>query len=378
MAEEYDEQGSNQSADDMTEQIEDIMTRFYSQQSSAAELEPEVAAIFESVEDDRPQEEIEQDVLQLFGFFPFALTQRYVVRVLTIESTHGQSTIAQNLRDLIPDMKFQNIDEKRQALLLVHESLRAKEDPDHYWHREANLVLMKLLMTFGPDCQPTKLQIDQEELAARVVLSHFRLQMRNGQRPETWVFDEVCNLHPVRSLQSSRNEKHRFLHELLHDIFAQGQCKRYMGFYAKNKELVEKEWELSNEELTRQVRMLTLCALCVRSTEALSRGEPATVSYSQIAEALCIDTQGVERFVIEARSLGLLNAKIDAMGGSIVVKSAHHALLGLDALRALRAKLNLWRSGADKLLIILDDVRMQQVKEDREQERMEMMELDRR
>jgi len=377
MAEEHDEQ-DHHSADDLTEQIEDIMSRFYSQQTLAPELEPEVAKIFEAVQDDREKEEINRDILQLFGFFPFKLTQRHVVKVLTIETELGQSTVAQNLRDLVPDMPFEDIDEKRQALLLVHESLRAKEDPDHYWHREANTVLMKMLLTFGPDSQPTKLEVDLEELAARVVLSHFRLQMRNGQRPETWLFDEVCNLHPVRSLQSSRNEKHRLLHELLHDVFAQGQCKKYMGFYAKNKELVEKEWELSNEELTRQVRMLTLCALCVRSTEAISRGEPAAVSYSQIAEALCIDTQGVERFVIEARSLGLLNAKIDAMGGSIVVKSAHHALLGLDALRALRAKLNAWRAGADKLLIILDDVRMQQVKEDREQERMEMMELDRR
>lgn len=381
-------------ADLMTQRMEDLVQEYLD--CPLAQKEPEQERLAKKWQEqvaekvDQLFEELqgEEDRLALFGFFPQNLTKRRIVEVLGIERKLDRNAIARNMRSVVPQMgsnnteakkcgDFIDMDEKRQALLHIHESLRAIQDPDNYWQQEAQDVLIALLSTFGPDSQETKIKLDLEELAARCVLSHFRLSMRMGQRPESWVFDRVCTLEPVVALRGSRNSDHTLLHELLRDIFAEGQCQKYMTFYVKNKELVEQKWGLSNTELLQKVRTLTLCTLCVRSTEALRKGDTAIVTYQKIANQLCINSEDVERYVIEARSLGLLNAKIDACEQAIVVKSAHHAFFARDDWRRLREKLNLWREATDKLMIILDEVRMQQVKEDKEQERMEAREIDR-
>lgn len=370
-------------ADIMTQRIEDLVTSYleFPQLQNQESLATKVDELFEEMESD-------EDKISLFGFFPQALTKRHIVEVLSLERKLGRNTIARNLRGVVAEMRadnteskrcgdFVDIDEKRQALLHIHESLRAIQDPDNYWQQEAQDVLIQLLSTFVPDQPKPKGDMDLEELAARCVLNHFRLSMQMGQRPETWVFDRVCALEPVQALKCSRNNDNVLLHELLREIFAEGQCQQYMTFYVKNKELIEQKWGLSNTELLQKIRTLTLCTLCVRSTEALRKGDSAIVTYQKIANSLCIDSGDVERYVIEARSLGLLNAKIDACEHAIVVKSAHHAFFARDDWRRLREKLNLWREATDKLMIILDEVRMQQVKEDKEQERMEAREIDR-
>ena len=179
--------------------------------------------------------------------------------------------------------------------------------------------------------------------------------------PIQWQFDQICGLRPVRNLLKSKTREHRLLYELLY-VFAGGKCSEYMSFYAQNKEQIETKWCLKNDELTRKVRTLALCTLCSEASE---------VRYTDIANKLCITLDQVEMFVIDAMSLDLLNAKIDSMAQCITVKSVHNPLLEHTHWNSLSERLLSWYTAVSTLITTLDEVRVQQVKEDRESDRLE-------
>ena len=166
----------------------------------------------------------------------------------------------------------------------------------------------------------------------------------------------------MRGLVSSKTPEYRLLHELLYKVFSEGSCSEYMSFYAQNKALIENTWSLKNAELTGKVRTLALCTLC---------SETNSVLYGDIANKLCITQDEVEMYVIEAMSLGLLNAKIDSMEKSITVKSVHHPLLEHTHWAALNERLLSWYTAVSTLVTTLDEVRVQQVKEERDADRLE-------
>ena len=249
-----------------------------------------------------------------------------------------------------------SINDTRRALHLIYECLRAGDA------EEGMQPLVALLKTYDSDESATP-GIDTEKLASAAVLNHFTYGMKLGQNPASWQFDSICGLKAVRNLQTSREEEFRLLYTLLYNIFAAGKCSEYMSFYAQNKQLIEKKWGLENDTLTSKVRTLSLCTLCSEAGQS--------VSYTAISKSLCITADEVEMYVIEAMSLGLLNAKIDSMSQQISVKSVHHPLLETAHWGVLRDKLLSWYTAVGTLITTFDEVRVQQVKEDREQDRIE-------
>eukprot|EP01065_Artemidia_motanka_P032395 TRINITY_DN39410_c0_g1_i1.p1 TRINITY_DN39410_c0_g1~~TRINITY_DN39410_c0_g1_i1.p1 ORF type:complete len:366 (+),score=118.94 TRINITY_DN39410_c0_g1_i1:70-1167(+) len=353
---------------EVSDMIEDLMNEFIQKGAMTDGATQRVDALFERMQ-------TEQDRIELYRFLPQALTHRHLLSILQLERKLGQHSVAQALRDQALDIDV-SPDDRRKILFYVHDTLHNREDDiDGHWKREATRALLRLLATYEKGEAGEICGASTHALAARAVLSHCRYNMRHGQKPETWVFDTICSLEPVKGLERSDKQEHRLLHELLFNILIAGDCRKFKQFKTAHSAQLE-AWELCESTLMGQVRMLALCNACQKSMMGV-RGDPASVSYTQIGHELDVELCDVERYVIEARSLGLLNAKIDAMGSSIAVKSAHHALMTRGSLRALRDQLNAWRDGADKLLTILDEVRQQQVKEDREQERMEAMDIDR-
>eukprot|EP01064_Diplonema_japonicum_P018251 TRINITY_DN26933_c0_g1_i1.p1 TRINITY_DN26933_c0_g1~~TRINITY_DN26933_c0_g1_i1.p1 ORF type:complete len:344 (+),score=94.15 TRINITY_DN26933_c0_g1_i1:94-1125(+) len=294
--------------------------------------------------------------INLFKHLPTDLTIDYIVKVLEIEKAQLPSAgLSKQLRPTIMKIDFSEEDEKKRAVLLVHDCLQAKDNG-----AEAQAVLLEFLSLFEEGA--TGKEFALEELAAKAVLGHFKHAMLMGQQPTSWEFDTICNLHPVRSLRASKNKQFCLLYSLLRDIFAAGKCSEYMSFYAENKSLIEETWGLDSAILMNRVRILALCTLCT---------ENATVSYNSIAQGLCVEPKEVERYLIDAMSLNLLSGKIDSMAGVVHVKAAHYPLLETSHWSTLRHNLLAWYTQVSKLVATLDDVRIQQVKEDRESERIE-------
>eukprot|EP01063_Lacrimia_lanifica_P024083 TRINITY_DN32052_c0_g1_i1.p1 TRINITY_DN32052_c0_g1~~TRINITY_DN32052_c0_g1_i1.p1 ORF type:complete len:350 (+),score=189.88 TRINITY_DN32052_c0_g1_i1:109-1158(+) len=336
----------------MQQKLDSIMDRHVNEHGEAREqLHKDVDALFEELPD--------ADKVALFKYLPAALTTKHITSVLAIEqSSLPEAGVSKVLKHSLADMEFATVDDKKKALLLLYECLA---NEDSHSSQAALISFLQLFTSENPN-MPASSKHDIEQLAATAILNHLKYGMKLGQEPASWQFDTICGLRPVRDLQTSRKREYVLLYNLLNSVFASGKCSEYMSFYAQNKELIESTWGLKNETLTSKVRTLALCTLC---------SESPTVSYSSIAAGLCIGTEEVEKYVIDAMSLDLLNAKIDSMAESILVKSVHHPLLETTHWNNLSDKLLSWYDAVSTLVSTLDGVRVQQVKEDRETERIE-------
>eukprot|EP01061_Rhynchopus_euleeides_P025361 TRINITY_DN4098_c0_g1_i1.p2 TRINITY_DN4098_c0_g1~~TRINITY_DN4098_c0_g1_i1.p2 ORF type:complete len:393 (+),score=182.82 TRINITY_DN4098_c0_g1_i1:143-1180(+) len=316
------------------------------------QLHADVDQIFSELTDD-------VEKVNLFKYLPASLTTNHIVEALSIELKEAGSEdlgVSKMLKSTLANTDFEDVTEKKKALLLLHECLRKTDE------KQAQASLLDLLQLCTSDDASPLPGYDLEVLAARAVLNHFKYAMKMGQEPESWQFDTICGLRPVQKLLTSKTKEHRLLHDLLFNVFALGKCSEYMSFYAQNKELIETKWKLKNDELTSKVRTLALCTLC---------SESSTVRYSNIANKLCITPEEVEMFVIDAMSLGLLNAKIDSMAQTVTVKAVHHPHLEHGHWVSLSERLLAWYSAVSTLITTLDEVRVQQVKEDRDADRLE-------
>eukprot|EP01060_Flectonema_neradi_P003462 TRINITY_DN1222_c6_g1_i1.p1 TRINITY_DN1222_c6_g1~~TRINITY_DN1222_c6_g1_i1.p1 ORF type:complete len:348 (+),score=68.38 TRINITY_DN1222_c6_g1_i1:65-1108(+) len=318
----------------------------HNEKEKIEELKGRAGALFDSLEG--------QDKINLYKYLPNQLIRHKSIECLQIEKESQTNSIAKMLSKEEVDMG--NINDTRKALHLIYECLKAGDT------EEGMQPLVSLLKTYDSNETATP-GIDTESLASIAVLNHFKYGMKLGQNPTSWQFDTICGLRAVRNLQTSRDNECRLLYTLLYSIFAAGKCSEYMSFYAQNKALIEGKWNLENDTLTSKVRTLSLCTLCSEAGQS--------VSYTAISQALCIATEEVEMYVIEAMSLGLLNAKIDSMSQQILVKSVHHPLLETTHWSVLRDKLLSWYTAVGTQITTFDEVRVQQVKEDREQDRIE-------
>ncbi|KAJ9461650.1 Eukaryotic translation initiation factor 3 subunit M [Diplonema papillatum] len=335
----------------LSERLNEIVEINYNDPSEAtfAKLQQEVAGLFASMKEP-------EDAVALYKLLPSELTMPHLVSVLELEKQKVKDAQVSTLvRQSLSTMELEP-EEKKKVLLLIHECLLQNGSDD----REGHSALLDFLSLFTGS-ETSWNGVDLDALAARAVLNHFKHAMQPND-PESWQFDTICGLRPVRNLQTSRVKEHRLLQELLYQVFAAGKCSEYMSFYAQNKELMEAQWKLENETLTAKVRTLALCTAC---------SETQLVAYSIVAQALCVGQEEVEMYVIEAMSLGLLNAKIDSMAKTIIVKSVHHPLLEAIHWNSLSEKLLAWYQAVSTLVTTFDDVRVQQVKEDKEHDRIE-------
>ncbi|KAJ3112266.1 hypothetical protein HDU96_004746 [Phlyctochytrium bullatum] len=194
--------------------------------------------------------------------------------------------------------------EKRKLFLLISDIL--KESPLLYVYvpsritfsrkRESFEFLLKALATYNGADQKALKAVQQ--LAAEAVKSAIRI-------PSVLNFEEVYRLDAVRALGNSP------LLDLL-KIFTEGSLKDYRAFTKKNASLVAKEG-LNEEDNVRKMRVLSLASLASRHVD----GE---IPYSVIAGALEITDDSVEIWVIDGIRAGLLDAKMNQLTKTVVVR----------------------------------------------------------
>lgn len=129
------------------------------------------------------------------------------------------------------------------------------------------------------------------------------------------------------------------MHTLL-KIFQEGKLEDFHAFLASHPQDLQ-TWNLSEEECTRHMRLLSLCSLATEHEE---------VPYAAIATTLRVDPSEVEVWVIAAVSSGLLSAKMDQLQGVVMVERCAVRRFGMEQWRAIQSRLDSWKRNVGGML----------------------------
>jgi len=147
----------------------------------------------------------------------------------------------------------------------------------------------------------------------------------------------ILSLPPVASLEMDPATKN--MHTLL-KIFQEGKLEDFHAFLASHPQDLQ-TWNLSEEECTRHMRLLSLCSLATEHEE---------VPYAAIATTLRVDPSEVEVWVIAAVSSGLLSAKMDQLQGVVMVERCAVRRFGMEQWRAIQSRLDSWKRNVGGML----------------------------
>ena len=128
-------------------------------------------------------------------------------------------------------------------------------------------------------------------------------------------------------------------------IFTEGTFEDYQNFLANASKnaFFAKRSDLSEEQCTRNMRLLSLCTLA-------SESKSPEISYVQIAEALNVISTEVEDWVIAAKGSGLIDAKMDQIRQIMTVDRCVVRRFGIEQWMSLQQKLNLWKTNVRAVL----------------------------
>jgi len=90
------------------------------------------------------------------------------------------------------------------------------------------------------------------------------------------------------------------------------------------------EHDISAEDLSNKMRLLTLCSLGT---------ETQNPSYSQVSKALDVPEDDVELWVVEAMAAGLLEANMDQFQKQVTITRCAHRRFGPEQWQGIKAKL---------------------------------------
>lgn len=219
--------------------------------------------------------------------------------------------------------------ESRRALLLTVADVLDQSDDK----LKVLAVLDKYLATFEQDGQVAK---DQAQRAAKIVLLN----------PVASFLARVDLANSAVVQKSLQGEK---LFELL-DIVSTKTLKEFMSFQ-KNAGGVFTENGLQEAELADTMRLFTLCTLPTGFK---------VISYADVAKALDVDEEDVEKWVVRAITAGLVNAKIDQLARTVTISRSLQRRFAAEQWKEIDAKLQLYKKNVGGLLDIIRNARRAQ------------------
>jgi len=125
-------------------------------------------------------------------------------------------------------------------------------------------------------------------------------------------------------------------------VFQEGNLQDYNSYLKSNGgENTLTQWDLKPEDCTKNMRVLTLCSLASELEE---------IPYTIVAKELDVPPADVEKWVITAVSSGLLSAKMDQMGQTVMVERCVVRRCDMEQWRALQSRLNVWKNNVGEVL----------------------------
>jgi len=154
--------------------------------------------------------------------------------------------------------------------------------------------------------------------------------------PMVMQVDDILALDAVQAL---RKGKQKELVGLL-DIFLSGTFDDLRKFQDKNKKMFQ-EHDLSYEDVTSKVRLLTLATLAQGKSE---------VPLADVAKALQEEPDQVEKWVVKAISEDVIDGRIDQLNSRVLVKSNFQRKFGKEEWLFLDDKLSTWVDNLENLI----------------------------
>lgn len=142
---------------------------------------------------------------------------------------------------------------------------------------------------------------------------------------------DLLNMPAVAQLE--KDEKYQLVYELL-KIFLTQRLDSYLEFQSANSALL-KGYGLVHEDCITKMRLMSLLDLSSRCA-----GE---IPYHAIIDALKINDDEVEYWIVKAISCKILDCKVDQLNQVIIVSRHTERIFGMPQWQSLRAKLGVWR-----------------------------------
>uniref|UniRef100_A0A3B4GR35 Eukaryotic translation initiation factor 3 subunit M n=1 Tax=Pundamilia nyererei TaxID=303518 RepID=A0A3B4GR35_9CICH len=203
-----------------------------------------------------------------------------------------------------------NTEKKHTLLRLVYEAL-----VDCKKSEAAAKVMVELLGSYT------------EDNASQARVDAHRCIVRALKDPNTFLFDHLLTLKPVRFLEG----------ELIHDlltIFVSAKLAAYVKFYQNNKDFID-SLGLSHEQNMAKMRLLTFMGMAVEFKE---------ISFDTMQQELQIGADDVEAFVIDAVRTKMVYCKIDQTQRKVVVSHSTHRTFGKQQWQQLYDSLSSWKA----------------------------------
>jgi len=154
------------------------------------------------------------------------------------------------------------------------------------------------------------------------------------------LFVEQRKILSLPAIQSLKNN-HGPLLALL-NVFQEGKLEDYHSYIKSNGgDAILSQWDLTAEDCSRHMRMLSLCSLAAEHEE---------IPYTVVAETLQTTSEDVEKWVIAAVSSGLLSAKMDQLQEKVMVERSVVRKFDMDQWKALQSRLHLWKQNVGGIL----------------------------
>ena len=122
-------------------------------------------------------------------------------------------------------------------------------------------------------------------------------------------------------------------------LFAEENIDSYETFKKSNSDIFATVG-LSEEECTHKIKLLTLTSLAC---------EKKNLSYNDIQQALHIEADQVEEWIIQAISAGLIDAKLNQIDETITVRTSQHRTFKDSQWKQLQTALTKWKANVNAL-----------------------------
>jgi len=159
---------------------------------------------------------------------------------------------------------------------------------------------------------------------------------------------ELFDMEAIISLKAVQRLKSEKCFELF-SVFQQADLKAYQQWVGANASVVT-ELGLDTEDLLRKVRLLRLALVCA---------ENAVVNYSTVADALAVEEDDVEMWIIDVIGAGLVEAKVDQMNSKILVSRSNATKFGQEDWEDLKSRLATWQKNLAACKRVMTTVKLQ-------------------
>ncbi|KAJ4960398.1 hypothetical protein NE237_020308 [Protea cynaroides] len=193
--------------------------------------------------------------------------------------------------------------------------------------KDSFYFLTKYLATFSGE--DAKTMSEAKEEAVRAIVEFVKA-------PDMFQSD-LLDMSALGQLE--KDGKYALVYQLL-KIFLTQRLDSYLDFHAANSTLL-KSYGLVHEDCITKMRLMTLADL------GSNYGE---IPYALIKDALRVNDDEVELWVVKAITAKLLDCKMDQMNQLVIVNCSMERVLGLHQWQALRSKLATWRGNVASVI----------------------------